>query len=262
MKIGRANAAFQLLEALKGNRAQRRKQQRFLVEGVRPIEQARAHGWEVQTWLRNADVTPTRWALDTMGSTDAEILELTSDLYARLTDRTEPTELIAAVALPPGDGMSRIARDASLIVALDAPQSPGNLGSIIRSADALGADGVIVSGHAADPFDPQAVRASTGSLFAVPVGIVRGPGDVIAWARDRSLQLIGTDEGGDVEIDDADLTSPAVLVFGNEARGLSAAWRDAADTVASIPISGSASSLNIAAAASIALHVAARQRRT
>src|SRR5581483_5392493 len=128
----------------------------------------------------------------------------------------------------------------------DRPGSPGNIGTVIRSADAFGASGVVVTGHAADPYDPKAVRASTGSLFAVPVVRVPAPRTVIDWARSAVMRIIGSDEAGTVDIDACDLRG--LIVIGNETRGMSAAWFAACDDVARIPIGGAASSLNAASA--------------
>jgi len=123
-----------------------------------------------------------------------------------------------------------------------------------------------VTGHAADPYDPKAVRASTGSLFAVPVVRLASHRDVLAWAEGqrvagRPITIVGTDEHGDADIDDLDLTGPTLLVIGNETAGLSAGWRDSCDVMARIPIGGAASSLNAASAATVTLYEAARQRR-
>src|SRR5690606_32438546 len=127
-----------------------------------------------------------------------------------------------------------------LALVVDRPASPGNLGTLIRSADAFGFAGVIVTGHATDPFDPRTVRASTGSLFAVPVVRVASHAEVLAWVDDLAPRprLIGTDETGDVDADAADLSGPALIVVGNETRGMSRAWRETCDTVVRIPITG------------------------
>jgi 23S rRNA (uridine2479-2'-O)-methyltransferase len=118
----------------------------------------------------------------------------------------------------------------------------------------------VVLGHAADPYDPKAVRASTGSLFALPVVRVDRPDALRRWATTAGARLVGTDEGGSISLPDADLRGPAVLVIGNETRGLSAALAALCDQVVSIPMAGSASSLNAAAAATVVLYEAARQR--
>jgi TrmH family RNA methyltransferase len=176
-----------------------------------------------------------------------------------------PPELIAVVGMP-ADDLDRIpAGPGFLGVVLDRPASPGNVGSIIRSADAFGADGIVVTGHAADVYDPRAVRASTGSLFARPV--VRAPShrEVAAWvtaqrARGCPIVLTGTDEHGDRDVFDIDFTQPTLLVVGNEGAGLSNGWRDLCDQMVRIPMSGAASSLNAANAATAVLYEITRQR--
>jgi TrmH family RNA methyltransferase len=149
---------------------------------------------------------------------------------------------------------------------LDRPTSPGNVGSIARSVDAFGGSGLVVCGHACDPYEPRAVRASTGSALTVPTVRLGSPYEVLAWVEDlRSrlgwVQVVGTDEDGPVELADADLTAPTVVVTGNETRGLSAAWREICDVMVHIPITGTASSLNAANATSVVLYEASRQRR-
>ncbi|HEU4426882.1 MAG TPA: TrmH family RNA methyltransferase, partial [Pilimelia sp.] len=120
-------------------------------------------------------------------------------------------------------------------------------------------------GHAADPYDPKAVRASTGSLFAVPVVRAASHREVLDWVASRRakgipVRIVGTDERGAVEVADQDLTGPTLVVVGNETHGLSAGWRQACDHLVRIPMTGAASSLNAAAAATVVLYEAARQR--
>ena len=183
-----------------------------------------------------------------------------------MSDQDDGSPELIAVAAVPDDQLSRIPMGPSFLgMAFDRPSLPGNIGTIIRSLDAFGGSGLIVTGHGADPYDPRAVRASTGSLFAVPV--IRQPSHqpLVTWVREQRaagipLTIVGTDENGSDDIADVDLTGPVLLAIGNENAGLSAGWRDACDVVARIPIGGAASSLNAANAASIALYEAARQR--
>jgi TrmH family RNA methyltransferase len=144
-------------------------------------------------------------------------------------------------------------------VVFDRPTSPGNIGTLARSADAFGASALVVTGHAADPYDPQAVRASTGSLFALTVLRVPGPGPVVEHAHAHGYRIVGTDEEGGA-LADADLGGRVVIVVGNETHGLSSGWRAACDEVVAIPMVGTASSLNAAVAGSIVLHESLRQR--
>ena len=136
----------------------------------------------------------------------------------------------------------------------------------MRSADAFGAAGVVVTGHGADPYDPKSVRASTGSLFAMPVIREASHQGVLTWVRSVReagvpVTIVGTDEKAEADVACCDLTKPTLLVVGNETTGLSVGWRESCDIMAKIPMTGAASSLNAASAAAVLLYEAARQRR-
>ena len=252
--VSTRNAAFQQWQALLTNRTKRQRAGEFLVQGVRPITLAVERGWEIRVLL-HAGAPRSRWAQELLSRHDHA--ELSEELMRELGEKDEQ-ELIAVVGLPE-DRLDRIPpRDDLLVVVFDRPATPGNIGTLIRSADAFGAHGVIVTGHAADPYDPRAVRASTGSLFAFPV--VRAPShrEVLAWATGR---IVATDEHGTTDLADSDLTGATVVLIGNETTGLSAAWREAADEIVRVPITGAASSLNAASAGTVVLYEAARQRR-
>ena len=168
------------------------------------------------------------------------------------------------VEIPP-DSLTRIPlKRHGLLVVFDRPTSPGNLGSLIRSGDALGVDGLIVTGHATDVYDPKAVRASRGSLFAVPTVRAESPADVVSWLRERSdgpFTIVGTSETGTHELWEHDFAHPTAVVVGNETSGMSSFWSQQCDAVVRIPMTGSASSLNATVAASITLYEVARQRQ-
>jgi tRNA G18 (ribose-2'-O)-methylase SpoU len=256
VRIRTANAEFQLLLALRDNRRQRARQRRFLVEGVRPIDQALAHGWTVDAFVHAADRPLSRWAHDLLESGRARRhVELGSPLLAELSEKEQPSEVIAVLDLPP-DAPERIPEDAGLVLALDRPTSPGNVGSIVRSADAFGVNAVVITGHAADPYDPHAIRASTGSVFALPVVRLGGPAE--QDARLGRIRIVGSSSAGETPLAEVDLSRPLVLALGNETRGLSRTWRERCDQLIRIPTGGSVDSLNVAAAAAILLYEAAR----
>jgi TrmH family RNA methyltransferase len=266
LRVYSRNARFQQFQALLGNRAKRQRAGEFLVQGVRPISLAAEHGWPFRALIFDAERPLSRWARSLLGGADAVRVAMAPGLLAELGEKDEGSpELVAVVAMP-ADDLDRVqGGDGFLGVVLDRPVSPGNIGSIIRSADAFGADAVIVTGHAADVYDPKAVRASTGSLFALPV--VRCPShhEVAAWAaaqraRGCPVVIAGTDEHGDRDVFDVDLTGPTLLLVGNETAGLSRVWRELCDPIVKIPMAGSASSLNAAAATTAVLYEAARQR--
>jgi tRNA G18 (ribose-2'-O)-methylase SpoU len=265
-RITTRNARFQQWQALLGNRTKRQRAREFLVQGVRPISLAVERRWPVRTLIVNAARPPSAWAAGLLRTTRAEQVSMAPELLAVLAEKAvgddaEAPELVAVLEIPDDDPRRIPVPDDFLGVLFDRPTSPGNIGSIVRSADAFGAHGVIVSGHAADVYDPKSVRASTGSLFAVPTVRVPSAREVTDWlAGHPGVQVVGTDEHGESDVFDFDLTGPTLLLIGNETTGLSAGWRDLADHLVRIPMTGSASSLNAASAATAVLYEAARQR--
>ena len=266
LTVGRRNARFQQWQALLTNRAKRQRAGELLVQGVRPVSLAIQHGWPVRALLYADGQRLSRWAVELLDRLDPKVhVAMAPELLAELSDKADGMPEVLAVVAMPADRLDRIPLTGPvpfLGVLLDRPTSPGNIGTVIRSADAFGASGVIVAGHAADPYDPKSVRASTGSLFAVPVIRVHSPAELLDRARTAGLRIVGTDEQGDRDVADFDLTGPTLLVIGNETTGLSAGLRHECDHLLRIPMTGSASSLNAASAATVVLYEAARQRRT
>ena len=271
MRVTSRNARFQQWAALLENRSKRQRSGEFIVQGVRPITLALRNGWPITEVLYDTDGAASsgllsRWARETLDAVAAPKVAVAAELMHELGGKTDASPELLAVAALPADDLARIpAGPGMLAVVFDRPASPGNLGTLIRSADAFGASGVIVTGHAADVYDPRSVRASTGSLFSLPVVRVPSHRPVLDWAgavraRGVAVSVVGTDEHGDLDVAGVDFTRPTLLVVGNETAGLSAAWRDACDHLARIPMLGTASSLNAAMAASITLYESARQR--
>jgi tRNA G18 (ribose-2'-O)-methylase SpoU len=265
-RLSVANDEFQLAASLLTNRRQRTRQRHFVVQGVRAISQAVEHGWPIQSFWYPTGRRLSDWARGLLdrGIADAHY-EVEPALLAQLSERQDPSELVAVAEIPPDD-LDRVPiREQALIVAFDRPTGPGNLGSVIRSVEALGADGLVITGHAVDVYDPQTVRASVGALFALPVVRTASMEEAAAWlARLRAcvpgLHIVGTSARGTKYVGAVDLVRPTVVAIGNEARGLSVAWRDLCDELAAIAMSGPARSLNVAAAAAIVLYECRRQR--
>lgn len=261
------NARFQQWQSYLSTRAKRTKAGRFLIQGVRPLTLALDHDWPIEALLHRIDGPAlSDWAQGVLHGWTGEKVGVSGELMAELGERSAAAPELIAVAKTRTRPLStltlRRSGTAPLVVAFDRPSSPGNLGTLVRSADAFGADAVIVTGHAADPFDPLCVRASTGSLFAMPVFTAADADEVVAF-RDRQtmqMQIVGTDEDGAVTIADHDLRGGTILVIGNETRGMSAAWRAACDTTVRIPIGGAASSLGAPSAGAVCLYEITRQR--
>ena len=265
-RITSRNARFQQWQSLLTNRNKRGRAREFLVQGVRAITVATEQDWPIRTLLYDGDRALSRWADQLVHTSRSEKIAMSSQLLAELGEKNEDAPEVIAVMEIPEDDLDRIPVGPDFLgVLFDRPVSPGNIGSIIRSADAFGAHGLIVTGHAADVYDTKSVRASTGSLFALPVVRVPSQREVSAWldakrAQGTPVAVVGTDEHGEADIFDFDLTRPTLLLIGNETTGLSTAWRELCDHVVSIPMSGSASSLNAANAATAVLYEASRQR--
>lgn len=257
--IHSANAEFQVLSALRTNRQTRNRESAFIVEGVRNIDAALAYRWVVRSVLSPAGAARSKWAASVLDRV-ADHVELPVALFDELTDREERPELLLVAekrtvrldAIDVGEGF--------VATVLDRPASPGNIGTIVRACDALGGRAVFVTGHGADPYDPRAVRASTGSFFALPIAEVTDASELQAWANAHGVALVATDEQGDTPLD-ALPAPPVAYLFGNETTGLSRGLRDIAACTVAIPMSGTASSLNVAAAHAIVLYAASSMRQ-
>jgi tRNA G18 (ribose-2'-O)-methylase SpoU len=267
VKIYTENNDFQYAETLRRNRVKRQRQREFFVEGVRPINAAIRYHWSIRAFLYSREKKLSDWAENILvHSRVATHFELPRSLLEKLSDKTDASELIALVSMPE-DRLSRIpVRENMLIVIFDRPASPGNLGTIIRSCDALNVHGLVITGHSVDLYDPETIRASTGSLFALPVVRLPSNKELRPWfevikKKAGSLQIVGSDEKAETIVSAYDFQQPTILVVGNETWGISASSSELCDGVVKIPIAGAASSLNVACATSILLYEIDRQRR-
>ena len=276
IQVAAPNEVFRHLELLKKSQPTRRRYREVFVEGAKSIKalaQARQQRWPIRSLVYAAGAPLSSWVRETLDAVPAATrIELSPPLMARLSDKHEVSELIAIVAMPP-DAAARIATPSDVLVAvLDRPSSPGNLGSIIRSCHALGAHGLIVTGHGTDLFNPATIRASMGALFALPAVRLASHHDVRRWVaevaaarppreRGTHIQIVGATGDATQPVDAVDLTVPTVLILGNEAEGLSPGYRELCDLLVRIPMHRQADSINVACAAAVLLYEADRQRR-
>ncbi len=252
------NATFQVLEALKRNRQKRSELGEVFIEGIEPIKQAIAAGRRVRRILCADPAKLSRWARELLGRVEHdELLHLAPELYRELADREEPSELLMTVADAPVALEDLALGPSPLVLVFDRPSDHGNLGTILRSANAFGVDAVITTGHGVDVRDPKVIRASMGAVFHTPVVQVESVAALEAWlTRERArvgLTVIGTDSAGTTPSTTPLLRRPCALVLGNEALGMSAALRRLSDAMVAIPMRGQVNSLNVACAASILL---------
>lgn len=181
-------------------------------------------------------------------------------VLTKITD-TETPQGIAAVVSYEISSLDKLhVQKNPLFAVADGIQEPGNLGTIIRTADASGIDAVILLEGTCDVFIPKVIRATAGSIFHVP--IARAKEDTfLKWLRDAKIKLAATSADAEESVFDADLVGPVAFVFGNEARGVSETIRTSADIFFKVPIYGNAESLNVATSAAVCLYEAVRQRR-
>jgi TrmH family RNA methyltransferase len=266
LQVSTANAAYQRIDVLGRNRTKRHRYGEFVVEGVRAINGALAAGWTIRAFAYPRGRSLSRWASSILEASAAEShFEMEQSLFDTLSDKEELSELLAVVEMRP-DSVDRLpVRRGMVVVVVDRPASPGNLGTLVRSCDAFGVSGVIVTGHGVDLYDPATIRASVGSFFAVPCITLASHREIAAWVVDvrrsyPALRVVGTDEGGTRRLREYEWPSEAVIVVGNETSGLSHAYRELCDDIVSIPMTGTASSLNAAVATSIVLYEVVSRR--
>jgi TrmH family RNA methyltransferase len=227
----------------------------FLAEGVRAVEDLAASPLPVRLAVAASTLGDTprgRSLLDLLASQRVAVHEATERELAALAD-TETPQGILAVAPIPSAGLDdlRVDADPAVVLVLDAVQDPGNFGTLARTAEALGAAGVVALPGTVDPWNPKSVRAAMGSSFRLP--IVAAEWDALApWLAARGFRTLAAAAGGDPLSDPR--PARAALVLGNEGAGVSEATRARADGTVGIPIRGRAESLNVAAAGAILMY--------
>lgn len=262
------NATYQKFEVLKINRNKRFKYQEFLVEGVRNINEAINKGWNIKSFLYADDRNLSDWAKGIIESTYTDInFILSNSLMKELSGKEDTSELMAIIGMGADNLDSLILSNNPMIALFDRPSNKGNLGTIIRSCDALGVECLIITGHAVDLYDPDVVTSSMGSFFNMQV--IRVPEtrivlDFIANMKKRfpTFKTIGTTAHKEHPIYDLDLSGPVLFLIGNETDGLCNAFKDCCDILTTIPMvpTSCATSFNVGCAATVMFYEATRQR--
>jgi RNA methyltransferase, TrmH family len=230
---------------------------RFLVEGAQGVREAleSAGGLDVLFTTQGSEPVVSR-ARD-LG---VDVQEVSEDVMSKLTATVTPQGLVG-VAPYRDIALSQMPSDGCLCV-LHEVRDPGNAGTVLRSADAAGAGGVIFSETSVDLYNPKTVRASAGSIFHLPVAKGLDTADAVASLKGRGFRVLAMAADGESDLYRSDMTGPVAFLFGNEAHGLPAKVRPLADQVVRVPIAGKAESLNLAAAATVCLFEWARRRNS
>jgi TrmH family RNA methyltransferase len=241
---------------LLADRKHRRQQGAFVVEGAQPVGRACEAGWDVEVLLVAPDLL-TDAAAAIVAAQQAQgirVARLSAELFERISGRDGPSGLAAIVSGRLTQAADLPVQPDSVYVALHEIGNPGNLGTIIRTADATGVTGVILIGDTADPFAPTAVKASMGSLFAVRVAQVPDAGTFLTWARAAGVRVLAMSGCADSEHWSIRYRPPLAILLGSEGAGLPADVLAGADQRIRIPMTGTPESLNLAVAAGVMLY--------
>lgn len=268
--ITKKNAMYQKFEVLKSNRTKRHRYGEFLVEGVRNINEAIECGWDISAFLYSDYPSLSDWAKNTLKKVHTEYnCCLSHELMAELSGKDDTSELLAIAKMKditPDEAIGMLSDNPSVLL-FDRPSNCGNLGTIIRTCDSFGIELLITTGHSVDLYEPATVTSTMGSFFCVPhLHIAENDAllDFIEKLNNRygKINVYGSTAHKQHTIWDADCTKPTLMMVGNETYGLSTSFKEICDMLVTIPMAdtSSASSFNVACAASIMCYEIVRQR--
>jgi TrmH family RNA methyltransferase len=228
----------------------------FLVEGMKLVRDAHENGWEIDTLIYAATTNDNTQVADLAAKlrvAGSDILEVNEKVLSSITRRDNPQMVVGVMRQRWMDAPKKISDPKSVWIALDRVRDPGNLGTIIRTADSAGAQGIILVGETTDPFSLEATRASMGSIFNVPL-VRMNIEQFLKWRISWDGMVVGTHLEGATDFRSIDYSqSPVLLVMGNEQQGLPDDLAATCDKLALIPMHGAADSLNLAIATGVML---------
>ncbi|MEO6822280.1 MAG: RNA methyltransferase [Candidatus Nanopelagicales bacterium] len=247
-------------------RAFREREGRFLAEGPQACREAAAvSGALLELYVTADAATRHRDVIDAAAASGAEIVRASGEVVAALSGTVTPQGMVGVCVLPRTTYPEVLSGSPRLIAVLAQVRDPGNAGTVIRTADAAGADAVVITEASVDVYNPKTVRATAGSLWHLPVATGAEITALANALHDNGFRVLAADGVGerdlDALIDDGSLIAPTAWVFGNEAWGLPTTITALADEVVRVPIHGHAESLNLATAAAVCLYASARAQR-
>lgn len=247
-----SNSTVKLLRSLRDKKA-RRTEGLFLAEGLRILTEARDSGRLPEIIAFSAEGATHPLAAEIIAATESaggDAIETAPDILSKMSGKDNPQMLLGAYRQP-ATSLDAIDRSkAPLWIVAQALRDPGNIGTVLRTGDAVGAGGLILVDDSADPFSVEAVRASMGAIFTQAVATARWP-EFISWLRGCEGQLVGTSLKATQDYLDADYRKPCFLLIGNEQQGLPADYEAECDLLVKIPMAGRADSLNAAMATAV-----------
>lgn len=250
------------------DRKGREEQGRILIEGIREIGRAMEAGVEITEAFVCESLCSEEPAAKLLAKVkrqkDISLLSVNEPVMSKLSFGNRAEGLIA-IARPPQKSIADMAvamrqNTPALVAVVEGAEKPGNLGAILRTADAAGVSGLIVADGGTDLFNPNAIRASLGAIFSVPICAASSK-ETLAWLRQRKLRIFATRVEAPIAYSEADFSSPSAIVLGSEAKGLSPLWKGSDIIAVSLPMLGAVDSLNLSATAAILFYECLRQRK-
>jgi TrmH family RNA methyltransferase len=244
------------------DRRGRSRQGRIIIDGLREVRRAWEAGIQVtEVFLCDARVDSETQALAEAVADVAEVSRVRPDVFRKLAFGDRNEQLVAVAQTPRVALVDLVSVGSGPVVVLEAVEKPGNVGAVLRTADAAGAAAVIVADGGTDLYNPNAIRASLGAIFCLPLATAGGP-ETLAWLRERRLPIFAARVGGAMDYTAAPLGQPCAILLGSEAEGLSELWRGPDIQNVGLPMLGVVDSLNVSTTAAVLLYDALRQRGT
>ena len=250
------NPKIKNLLLLREKSRERREQGLFVVEGLRELQHCLEGGFALRTLF----VCPEIANLAALPAISCPQIQLPEALYRKVACRESTEGIIAEVEYRERTLESLQLRENPLVVVLESVEKPGNLGAVLRSADAAGVDAVLIGDPLTDLYNPNLIRASLGAVFTVPVA-ADSSARIIAWLKEHGIRILTAQLQDSALYYDTDMRQGTALVMGTESTGLTDQWRRAADAHIRIPMLGRLDSLNVSVSAAILLFEAVRQRQ-
>lgn len=253
------NQELKRLLSLREKARERKKTGLFLLEGKRELQLARQGGYQFEALFFCPEIL-SEHQVSTLGLMNIPLTALSPEVYQKLAYR-QGTEGVLALARMKDHslGSLRLKGEKLLLLVAEAPEKPGNLGALLRTADAAALDAVLIADPKGDLYNPNTIRSSVGCLFTVPVA-TGSSSEVMDFLKQRGIQILAASLGSSIRYDHADFKPSTAIAVGTEATGLTRLWSEEAEARVEIPMQGVIDSMNVSVAAAILIYEAKRQR--
>jgi TrmH family RNA methyltransferase len=255
-----SNPEVRQLAVLSQKARDRKKSGLFVLEGLREFQLAQQGGYKIHTLYFCPDIISEELLTQKINLSGLQLVSLSAEVYKQLAYR-ENTEGVIALVNAKAHSLDqfKFTNPNPLILIAEAPEKPGNIGALLRTADAAGLDGVVIADPLGDLYNPNVIRSSVGCIFTVPVAIATSS-ETINWLNNHKIEILAASLEGAVRYDIPNYTHATAIAVGTEATGLTSQWIKAASKAVKIPMNGVIDSMNVSVAAAIIIFEACRQR--